>query len=204
MGVKKYANAHTEKLNILKDNIKKAGVYRWTNLTNGKSYIGSGSNLSNRLRGCYSLRNLEIQIKNNKSRIYRSILKYGYSSFSLEILEYCLVSLVILREQYYLDLFKPEYNLLKIAGSSQGMKHTDDTKAKMREKALTTERVELLKIHNSNPELIAHLKRIHTDLEIQAKRLERIRSVRAHQISVLDTLTNETSVYPSIRVKKKK
>jgi hypothetical protein len=88
---------------------------------------------------------------------------------------------------------------LKIAGSSQGMKHTDDTKAKMREKALTIERVKLLKTHNTNPESIAHLKRVHTDLEIQAKRLERIRSIRAHQVSVLDTLTNETSVYPSLR-----
>jgi group I intron endonuclease len=199
VGIKKYANAHTEKLKILKDNIKKAGVYRWTNLTNGKSYIGSGSNLSNRFRDYYSLRNLEIQIQNNKSMIYRSILKYGYSSFSLEILEYCPVSLVISREQYYLDLFKPEYNILKIAGSSQGMKHTDDTKAKMRKKALTIERVELLKIHNSNSESIEHLKRIHSDLKIQAKRLERIRSIRAHQISVLDTVTNEISVYPSLR-----
>lgn len=142
---------------------------------------------------------MESQIKNNRSFIYRSLLKYGYSGFSLEILEYCPASLVIPREQYYLDLFKPEYNILKIAGSSQGIQHSDETKAKMRVKALTSERVELLKTHNTNPESIARLKRIHADSEIQAKRLERIRAVRAHQVSVLDTLTNETSFYTSLR-----
>lgn len=196
---KKYINADTDKLDIIKENENKAGIYRWTNLNDGKSYIGSGTNLSKRFRDYFSIRNLERQIKNNKSFIYRSLLKYGYSNFSLEILEYCPAFLVISREQYYLDLFKPEYNILKIAGSSQGLKHTDETKAKMREKALTFERVELLKTHNTNPESIAHLKRVHTDLEIQAKRLERIRSIRAHQVSVLDTVTNETSVYPSLR-----
>lgn len=170
--VKKYANADTEKLKILQDNKKKAGVYRWTNLTNNKSYIGSGTNLSKRLRDYYSLRNLERQIKNNKSMIYRSIIKYGFSSFTLEILEYCSASLSISREQYYLDFLKPEYNILKKAGSSLGRKHSDEAKAKMREKALTSERLERLKIHNSNPELKAHLKRLHANPEIKAwKRL---------------------------------
>ena len=31
------------------------------------------------------------------------------------------------------------------------------------------------------------------------KRLERIHAIRSHRVSVLDSLTNETSVYPSIR-----
>lgn len=197
--MKKYTNADTDKLDILKENENKAGIYRWTNINEGKSYIGCGTNLSKRFRDYFSIRNLERQIKNNRSYIYRSILKYGYSNFSLEIIEYCPASLVISREQYYIDLFKPKYNILKIAGSSLGLKHTHETRAKMREKALTFERVELLKAHNTNPELLAHLKRIHADTEIQAKRLERIRSTRGQQISVLDTLTNETSVYPSLR-----
>ena len=33
--------------------------------------------------------------------------------------------MVIEREQYYLDLLCPEYNILKIAGSSAGHKHSD-------------------------------------------------------------------------------
>ena len=49
-------------------------------------------------------------------RIDRALLKYGYSKFKLEILEYCKISNLIEREQYYLDNLKPEYNILLKAG----------------------------------------------------------------------------------------
>ena len=39
-------------------------------------------------------------------------------------MEYCSASLFIEKEKYYLDLFKPEYNILKFAGSVLGLKHT--------------------------------------------------------------------------------
>lgn len=45
--------------------------------------------------------------------IYRALLKYGHSSFSLDILEYCESSVLIVREQYYINLLKPEYNIKK-------------------------------------------------------------------------------------------
>jgi hypothetical protein len=35
-------------------------------------------------------------------------------------LEYCDLENIIDREQYYIDLLKPEYNVLKDAGSSLG------------------------------------------------------------------------------------
>jgi group I intron endonuclease len=49
----------------------------------------------------------------------------------LEILEYCDSKDLIKREQYYIDLLKPEYNILKIAGSRFGSIHTKETRAKM-------------------------------------------------------------------------
>jgi group I intron endonuclease len=63
--------------------------------------------------------------------IYKAILKYGYSNFSLDILEYCEPNLLIKKEQYYIDLLKPEYNILKIAGSTLGFKHSLKTRAQM-------------------------------------------------------------------------
>ena len=63
--------------------------------------------------------------------IYKALLKYGYSNFKLEILEYCEPSQILLREQHYLDLFKSEYNILKIAGSSLGYKHTTEALVKL-------------------------------------------------------------------------
>ena len=77
------------------------------------------------------MNSLEKEIIRNNSKIYRSILKNGYSNFRLEILEYCEVSLVLEREQYYLDKFNPEYNILRIAGSLRGFKHSDVTKERM-------------------------------------------------------------------------
>jgi len=65
------------------------------------------------------------------SKIYRSLVKNGYSNFSLEILEYCDLSVLIEREQYYLDLLKPEYNILKTAGSRLNFKHSEETIAKI-------------------------------------------------------------------------
>jgi hypothetical protein len=37
----------------------------------------------------------------------------------------------IKREQYYLDLLKPEYNILKVAGSTLGFKYTENSRTKM-------------------------------------------------------------------------
>lgn len=46
-------------------------------------------------------------------------------------MEYCEKSIVIQREQYYIDLLLPEYNVLKIAGSTMGYLHTEEARAKI-------------------------------------------------------------------------
>lgn len=63
--------------------------------------------------------------------IYKAILKYGYKNFSLYILEYCESNVLIKKEQYYIDLLKPDYNILKIAGYSLGFKHSKATITQM-------------------------------------------------------------------------
>ena len=88
---------------------------------NGKTYIGSSTNLSVRFYTYYSLRSLA---KSNRP-MERTLLKYGFSNFSLEILEYCNLKDLLGREQYYLDTLKPEYNIVKIAGSTLGYKHSE-------------------------------------------------------------------------------
>src|SRR6266849_4113006 len=115
------------KSRIISDNKRKCGVYRITNLTNSKSYIGSSNNLSIRFRGYFNVN----QLMKSNMYIYKAILKYGYSNFSLDILEYCEPNLLIAREQYYLDTLKPEYNILKIAHSFLGFKHSLKTRAIM-------------------------------------------------------------------------
>jgi hypothetical protein len=136
-----YANVSSDKQQILLENNGKAGIYRFNNLETGKSYIGSGVNLSKRIRQYYSLRFLESEVLKNKSMIYRSIIKYGYSSFSLEILEYCAADKCLEREQYYLDILQPEYNILHLAGSRLGTKHSEETIAKFKQRKHSEETI---------------------------------------------------------------
>lgn len=63
----------------------------------------------------------------HNTAIYNALLKYGHSNFTLDILEYCEDIDPIIREQFYFDLLKPEYNILEQAGSSLGFKHSKET-----------------------------------------------------------------------------
>lgn len=119
----KYNNADIDKVNIFADNRNKVGVYRWINNLNNKTYVGSSINLSVRFYTYYSLGYLA---KSNRP-MERALLKYGFSNFSLEILEYCSRYNLLEREQYYLDNLKPDYNIVEKAGSTLGYKHTEES-----------------------------------------------------------------------------
>lgn len=80
--------------------------------------------MSRRFGNYYSISYLERKIRKDNSLIYKALLKYGYSNFRLDILEYCDPSMLIKREQYYIDCLKPEYNILLIAGNSNGFRHS--------------------------------------------------------------------------------
>lgn len=121
----------SQKKTIYKENKGKSGIYRFTCDTAGKSYIGSAVDLRRRFSEYFSLGFIKNELKKGNSAIYSSLIKYGHSKFRLEILEYCNKEELICREQYYIDLLKPEYNLTKVAGSCFGYKHTKETRAKM-------------------------------------------------------------------------
>jgi hypothetical protein len=117
-----YDNVYRNKCTILEENINKSGIYRLVNNLNGKSYIGSSIYLSNEFSNFYYLNSLTLQVKGSII-IYRALLKYGYKNFSLDIIEYCESSMLIKREQYYIDILNPEYNILKIDKNNLGSKH---------------------------------------------------------------------------------
>lgn len=99
-------------------------------------------------------------LKKEKRPICNALLKYGHSNFTLEILEYCPISKLIEREQYYLDLLKPEYNIATIAYSTLGYKHSAETIALLKKK-MTREVLELLKQKKISPEHKEILSLIH-------------------------------------------
>ena len=125
---KVYENAFDVRKDIYKENLDKSGIYMFTNKLTNDTYIGQSKNLANRFKNYFNISYLK-----HKSSlvISRALIKYGYSNFSITILEYCEIPDLVSREQYYFDKLTPKYNTLKIAGSSLNHKHNEETKNKI-------------------------------------------------------------------------
>jgi len=95
-------------------------------IASGKSYIGSSVKLNVRFKQYFNYNHISYPKRN--LYIYKALLKYGYADFKLEILEYCTRDNVIEREQFYFDTCIPEYNILKVAGSPIGYRHSEAAK----------------------------------------------------------------------------
>lgn len=84
------------------------GIYMITNYITNKRYIGSSINIGQRLWTHRS------ELRHNlhpNSHLQNSWNKYGENNFNYTILEHCNPEIRFEREQYYVDLFKPEYNI---------------------------------------------------------------------------------------------
>lgn len=106
----------------------KSGIYSIFNLCNGKRYIGSSIDLYNRLHEHYH------NLKNNKAHnkhLQSSWNKYTEEYFQFNILEYCEPELRFNREQYYLDILKPEYNFSQSVIANIGRDLSKNTRDKI-------------------------------------------------------------------------
>ena len=126
--MKLYANADHQKLDILKENKGMSGIYMWENKENGYKYQGSSEILSRRFLQYFNTKHL---LKNSYMIIYRALLKYGYLKFYFSILEYCEPCKYLEKEQYYMNLLKPEYNISPTTGSILGYKHIEQARSKI-------------------------------------------------------------------------
>jgi group I intron endonuclease len=109
-----------------------AGVYQIRCLVNDRIYIGSTRQFKNRWRAHRESLNKN---KHSNRPLQHAWNKHGEQSFVFEILEIAPVGDVLSCEQRHLDLRQPYqdrgYNVLKIAGSPRGWKHTSESKAKL-------------------------------------------------------------------------
>lgn len=115
-----------------KDNINKkiSGIYKITNLINNKFYIGSAVSLLSRY---HTHKNSFVKNKHKNQHLQNSINKYGIDNFKFEVIELCDKEQLLIKEQYYIDTLKPEYNICLIAGNSLGVKRSEEYKEKQRE-----------------------------------------------------------------------
>lgn len=117
------------------------GIYQLVNLINGKSYVGSTVNLHRRINEYLNPLYIDRNLKKGNSQIMNALLKYGYINFGIRILEdiefnFNQSSLdkkntILAREQHFLELIKPEYNINQIAGSNLGRVYSDEVRKKM-------------------------------------------------------------------------
>jgi group I intron endonuclease len=145
--------------------------------------------------------NLKI-LQSNKMIISKALIKYGYSNFSFEILEYCAASKCIEREQYYIDLLNPEYNISPKAGSRLGSKHSEETIAKLKGRKISEETIaKFTERMKGNTYGAAH-KGIKRSAETIAKLKGRPRPEKAGspsiQLEVLDLHTEEKTIFVSM------
>ena len=112
-------------------------IYQIESRTNNKRYVGSAVNYFNRIRS--HLSGLKLN-KHENQKLQNHVNKYGIEDLQFSILEVVMFKEdLIRREQFYINLLKPEFNNCPIAGNSLGRKHSKETILKMKRKIVSEE-----------------------------------------------------------------
>lgn len=106
----------------------KSGIYKIEHIESGKLYIGSAVNLLNRKATHFSL--LRNGLHKN-SKLQNAFNKHGEDSFVFSVILYCKDIDLVMYEQKAIDSFNSVdsgYNVLRVAGSALGFKHSESHK----------------------------------------------------------------------------
>lgn len=91
--------------------VNKPGIYLIQNSITKKKYVGKSSNLMARLKNYCDVSYIEHH--RNSSKIFRAIIKFGLQNFSFTVLENCDEKVLSSREQHFINVIKPQYNIRK-------------------------------------------------------------------------------------------
>ncbi len=108
--------------------MKHGGIYSITHTASGRQYIGSAVSFYNRWKEHRSLLNRGAHHSRHMQRTWN---KYGKDAFCFAVIEVVEdKTLLLSREQSYLDNLRPEFNGSPTAGSQLGRVVTAETRAK--------------------------------------------------------------------------
>ena len=115
---------------ITRTNIPKnaSGIYQIQSIRNSKIYVGSAVNLRGRKYEHFA--NLKNK-KHGNQHLQNHYTKYGNADLRFSVLEFCEKEKLIEREQFYINILKPVFNICQTAGSSLGTKRSQKSKQKM-------------------------------------------------------------------------
>ena len=99
-------------------------IYLWTNLVNGKKYVGQTT--------CFHRRMKTYRYTYPNAYMEHAVKKHGIDNFDITILERDVpLDKLDEREQYWLDYYQSYdadkgYNICKVAGTTEGVTHTEE------------------------------------------------------------------------------
>jgi hypothetical protein len=157
------------------------GIYKIQSLIHpDRCYIGSAVNIKQRWRGHQFL------LKNNKHDnpiIQNHYNKYGKDDLQFSIIEsfeFISKEHLLQREQHYLDTTEHYFNILKIAGSILGFKHSKET----------CDRMSILKMGNKN--MLGHHHSEESKQKISEKKLGKCFMSEEDKVNMSKRIINNT------------
>ena len=110
------------------------GIYKITNLVNGKVYIGQSVDIESRFRKHHTAPFNE-KSSQYKSHLYAAIRKYSLDNFRFEIIEECLQSELNNREEYWVAFYQSYTNPQKGYNETKGGSGTKGCGVKLDEES---------------------------------------------------------------------
>ena len=194
--IKTYNSLKEDRIQILKDQKDKSGVYCLVNNINGHNYVGSSIALGNRMKNY--LNNTYLKNKNNNNMpIVKALLKHGQSNFSVLILEYVDYESLSIRETFYIRLLLPYYNILKHGYSSLGYKHTEDTKELLSKLAKNRTHSEKTKVLISRA-LVGENNPFYNKHHSTETKIRIIEAKSAYPVYIYNSLKKLLAIFPSV------
>ena len=116
------------------------GIYKITNLVNGKMYIGQSIDIYKRWKEHNNIA-FRTTSKSYNYPLYKAIRKYGIDNFKFEIIEECSIEKLNDKEIYYINKYNTcifnknsfGYNMTLGGEGHRGYKHSEESKRKIGE-----------------------------------------------------------------------